>query len=295
VFLQQLTLLEGYDLAAMGHNSAEYIHTVIECAKLAFADREAYYGDPQFVKMPWDKLLSKQYAAERRKLVSARASMEDRPGLDIPVARIEPPKPTNDWPVLHAGDTTQLDAVDRFGNMISITPSGGWFSSSPVVPGLGFPLGTRGQMFWLDPAHPNCLEPGKRPRSTLTPSLVTRDGRPWMVFGTPGGDMQDQWTLQVFLNHVDFGMDVQEAIDAPSFHSAHFRSSFYPRQAEPGVVAMEGRISESVRKELEARGHIVQVRGDWVNGAALAIRFDADTGVICGGASPRSVSYAVGW
>ena len=295
VFLQQLTLLEGFDLASMGHNSAEYIHTVIECAKLAFADREAYYGDPQFVKMPWETLLSKQYAAERRRLVGERASMEDRPGLDIAVPKITPPEPSNDWPILHIGDTTQLDAIDRFGNMISTTPSGGWFSSSPVVPGLGFPLGTRGQMFWLDPSHPNCLEPGKRPRSTLTPSLVTKEGRPWMVFGTPGGDNQDQWTLQLFLNHVDFGMNVQEAIDAPSFHSGHFRSSFYPRGATPGLVVMEGRIPESVRQELEARGHKVQVNGDWVNGAALAIRFDADSGVISGAASPRSVSYCVGW
>jgi gamma-glutamyltranspeptidase/glutathione hydrolase len=295
VFLQQLTLLEGFDLAAMGHNSTEYIHTVIECAKLAFADREAYYGDPQFVKMPWDTLLSKQYAAERRKLVAERASMEDRPGLDIAVPRMEPPKPTSDWPILHIGDTTQLDAIDRFGNMISITPSGGWFSSSPVIPGLGFPLGTRGQMFWLDPAHPNCLEPGKRPRSTLTPSLVTKDGRPWMVFGTPGGDCQDQWTLQLFLNHVDFGMDIQEAIDAPTFHTGHLRNSFYPRGMQPGVMVVEGRIPESVRDELAARGHTVEVTGDWANGAALAIRFDADSGVISGAASPRSVSYCVGW
>jgi len=295
VFLQQLTLLEGFDLAAMGHNSPEYIHTVIECAKLAFADREAYYGDPQFVRMPWDRLLSKQYAAERRKLIAERASMEDRPGLDIAVPRMEPTEPTNDWPILHVGDTTQLDAIDRFGNMISITPSGGWFSSSPVVPGLGFPLGTRGQMFWLDPAHPNSLEPGKRPRSTLTPSLVTKDGRPWMVFGTPGGDNQDQWTLQLFLNHVDFGMDIQEAIDAPTFHSAHFRNSFYPRGVQPGVMVVEGRIPESVREQLAARGHKVEVTGDWANGAALAIRFDADSGVISGAASPRSVSYCVGW
>jgi gamma-glutamyltranspeptidase/glutathione hydrolase len=268
---------------------------VIECAKLAFADREAYYGDPQFVRMPWDRLLSKQYAAERRKLIGERASMEDRPGLNITVPRMEPPKPTSDWPVLHVGDTTQLDAIDRFGNMISITPSGGWFSSSPVVPGLGFPLGTRGQMFWLDPAHPNSLEPGKRPRSTLTPSLVTKLGRPWMVFGTPGGDSQDQWTLQLFLNHVDFGMDIQEAIDAPTFHSSHFRNSFYPRGAQPGVMVVEGRIPESVRERLTARGHKVEVTGDWANGAALAIRFDADSGVISGAASPRSVSYCVGW
>ncbi len=150
-------------------------------------------------------------------------------------------------------------------------------------------------MFVLDPAHPNCLAPGKRPRTTLTPSLVTREGRPWMVFGTPGGDCQDQWTLQFFLNYVDFGMDLQEAIDAPTFHSEHFRNSFYPRQARPGHMSVEARIPESVRGELEARGHIVDVLGDWVNGSVLGIRFDADTGLISGAASPRGVSYAVGW
>ncbi len=295
VFLQQLTLLEGFELAAMGHNNPDYIHTVIEAAKLAFADREAYYGDPEFVKVPLERLLSKEYAAERRRLIGERASMEDRPGLGMTSPRREPPRPSADWPVTHVGDTTQLDAIDRFGNMISITPSGGWFSSSPVVRGLGFPLGTRGQMFWLDPEHPNCLAPGKRPRSTLTPSLVTKEGRPWMVFGTPGGDMQDQWTLQVFLNHVEFGMNLQEAVDAPSFHSAHFRSSFYPREGEPGAVAVEGRIPQEVRKALEARGHIVHVSGDWQHGQALAIRFDADSGVISGAASPRGASYALGW
>jgi len=297
VFLQQLALLEGFDLKAMGHNTPEYIHTVIEAAKLAFADREAYYGDPEFVQVPLARLLSKQYAAERRQLIGERASLEDRPGLGGLAVAAAPARrsPDSTWPSIHAADTTQLDAVDRFGNMISITPSGGWFSSSPVVPGLGFPLGTRGQMFWLDPEHPNCLAPGKRPRSTLTPSLVTNDGRPWMVFGTPGGDNQDQWTLQLFLNHVDFGMNLQQAVDAPTFHSLHFRSSFYPRQARPGVMVVEGRISEDVRKALEARGHIVEAAGDWVNGEALAIRFDADTGVISGAASPRGVSYAVGW
>jgi gamma-glutamyltranspeptidase/glutathione hydrolase len=298
VFLQQLKLLEGFDLSRMGHNSPEYIHTVIEAAKLAFADREAYYGDPDFVEVPLDRLLSKQYAAERRELIDpAHAAMEDRPGggsasrfrararADGEVA----------WPTTEGGDTTQCDAVDRFGNMISITPSGGWFASSPVIPELGFPLGTRGQMFVLDPDHPNCLAPGKRPRSTLTPSLVTREGRPQMVFGTPGGDCQDQWTLQFFLNHVDFGMNLQEAIDAPTFHSLHFRNSFYRRAERPGVMAVEGRIGESVRRELEARGHTVEVVGEWANGSVLAVQFDGGRGLISGAASPRGPSYAMGW
>lgn len=298
VLLQQLKLLEGFDLAAMGHNSADYIHTVIECAKLSFADRNAYYGDPDFVEVPLARLLSSAYADERRKLVdAARASLEDRPGGDVTVARREPTPADRDphWPTTHGGDTTQCEAIDRWGNMISITPSGGWFMSSPVIPGLGFPLGTRGQMFELDPEHPNCLEPGKRPRSTLTPSLVTTDGRPWMTFGTPGGDCQDQWTLDAFLAHVDFGMDLQAAVDAPNFHSSHFRNSFYPRDAKPGHMVAEGRIPESVRKELEKRGHTVEVVGDWQNGSVLAIRFDADTGLISGAASPRGMSYAMGW
>jgi gamma-glutamyltranspeptidase/glutathione hydrolase len=302
VFLQQLALLEGFDLAAMGHNTSDYIHTVIECAKLAFADREAYYGDPQFVEVPLERLLSDQYAEERRRHVDPkRASLEDRPGGGTPaVGRgFHAPPPTAAdlpaWPIMDCGDTTQLDAVDRWGNMISITPSGGWFTASPVIPGLGFPLGTRGQMFMLDPAHPNSLQPGKRPRSTLTPSLVTKDGRPWMVFGTPGGDCQDQWTLQFLVNYVDFGMDLQEAIDAPTFHTMHFRNSFYPRQVRPGVMAVEGRIPESVRRELEARGHTVEAVGDWANGQVVAVRFDAETGLISGAASPRGVAYCVGW
>ncbi len=298
VFLQQLKLLEGFDLAAMGHNSADYIHTVIEAAKLAFADREAYYGDPDFVEVPLDRLLSEQYADERRRLIDPkRASLDDRPGGGAPSRRRECADERGGeahWPVHHGGDTTQCDAVDRFGNMISITPSGGWFHSSPVIPGLGFQLGTRAQMFVLDPEHPNCLAPGKQPRSTLTPSLVTKEGRPWMVFGTPGGDCQDQWTLQAFLNHVDFGMDLQEAIDAPNFHSEHFRNSFYPREERPGVMVVEGRIPEAVRKELRSRGHKVEVEGDWSGGSVLAIRFDADTGLISGAASPRGQSYAVG-
>ena len=298
VFLQQLNLLEEFDLAAMGHNSADYIHTVIEAAKLAFADREAYYGDPEFVDVPLARLLSNQYADERRRLIDPKqASLEDRPG-GLPASRHRPVSERRgkaEWPIMDCGDTTQLDAVDRFGNMISATPSGGWFSSSPVIPGLGFPLGTRGQMFVLDPSHANSLQPGKRPRSTLTPSLVTKDGKPHMVFGTRGGDCQDQWTLQFFLNHVDFGMDLQEAIDAPSFHTMHFRNSFYPRHSRPGVMAVEGRIPEQVRNELEARGHTVEVVGDWQNGSVLAIKFAPETGLISGAASPRGPSYAVGW
>ncbi len=299
-FLQQLALLEGYDLKAMGHNSAEYIHTWVECAKLAFADREAYYGDPDFDDVPLDVLLSKEYNDARRNLISAEASRELRPGLvhDNTLAHIQTVADVEEdhrYARLHANDTTHCDAIDQWGNMVAATPSGGWIQSSPVIPGLGFCLGTRGQMFYLNPKRPNALQPGKRPRTTLTPSIVTKDGQPYMAFGTPGGDQQDQWTLQFFLNVIDFDMDLQEAIDAPTVHTNHFPSSFYPRHAQPGRLVAEGRISEEVRKELEKRGHDVQVTGDWNNGRVLGIRINPH-GVIEGAASPRAmVAYAIGW
>jgi len=296
VFLQQLKLLEAYDLGAMEHNGVDYLHTLIECAKLAFADRNTHYGDPDFVAVPLDRLLSEAYADERRALIDPeRASLEECPGDVPPGRKRQPARTESDWPLIHTGDTTRCGAVDRSGNMISMTPSGAWFMSSPIVPGLGFPLGTRGEMFELDPAHPNSLQPRKRPRTTLTPSLVTKDGQPWMVFGTPGGDGQDQWTLQFFLNCVDFGMNLQEAIDQPTFLCEHFRGSFYPRSANPGQVAVEGRIPEQVRAALEARGHIVNVREDWVHGQVEGIRYDADSGLISAASSPRGVSYAMGW
>jgi len=293
VFLQQLNLLEGYDLASLGHNSAEYIHLLVEAAKLAFADRERYYADPDFVSVPLDILLSKEYAKERRALIDpGRASMELRPGnaaATTPVAKTGKPG-------VYIGDTTHLDAVDRWGNMLSATPSGGWFPSSPVIKDLGFPLGSRLQMFNLDPGHANSLAPGKRPRTTLTPSMVLKEGRPFMVFGTPGGDQQDQWTLQFFLNCIDFNMNLQEAADAPNFHTAHFPSSFYPHGALPGSVVVESRIKEEVISSLKSRGHEVLVTGDWSNGRVLGIQYDAVSGVISGAASPRlETGYAMGW
>jgi gamma-glutamyltranspeptidase/glutathione hydrolase len=293
VFLQQLNILEGYDLASMEHNSPEYIHLLIETAKLAFADREQYYGDPDFVDVPLDILLSKEYAAQRRKLIDPEnASMELRPG-NAPSKR---PREKEGGSDLHKGDTTHLDAVDQWGNMIAATPSGGWFKSSPVVEGLGFPLGSRMQMFYLDPDHANALEPGKRPRTTLTPSLVLKDGKPFMVFGTPGGDQQDQWTLQFFVNCVDFDMNMQAAVDAPTFHSSHFPASFFPHGAEPGNLSVESRIPESTISVLEARGHLVRVAGEWSHGRVLGIRYDADSGLMSGVASPRlETGYAMGW
>jgi len=295
VFLQQLNLLEGLDLAALGHNSADYIHTVVEAAKLAFADREAYYGDPEFDDVPLEVLLSKEYADRRRELINpTEASGDFRPG-DVgrgPLAY--DPSGARIAGADSAGDTTHLDVIDSAGNMFSATPSGGWLMSSPAVEGLGFPLGTRGQMFFLDPGRPNALQPGKRPRTTLTPSLALKDGRPFMAFGTPGGDMQDQWTLQFFLNVVDFGMDLQEAVEAPTFHTQHFPSSFYPRAMYPKRVVLEDRIPESVRDELGRRGHEIVVAGPWSNGRVLGIQIRG--GVMLGAASPRmETGYAAGW
>ncbi|HET8998215.1 MAG TPA: gamma-glutamyltransferase family protein [bacterium] len=299
VFLQQLALLDGFDLPALGHNSANYIHTIMEAAKLALADRERYYGDPEFVDVPVRGLLSKPYAAARRALIDPRVASRDlRPGDPYPFEGSERPAgtaPTRSrrWD----GGTTGARAIDAEGNMFSATPSGGWFRSSPIIPGLGFCLGTRGQMFWLDdPNHPGALRPRKRPRTTLSPSLVMQADRPSMVFGTPGGDQQDQWTLQFFLNVVDFGMDLQDAIDTPSFHTAHAPSSFYPRQARPGEVVVEGRIPREVVEDLEARGHTVRVVGDWSLNYTTAVAFDGARGLIEGAASSRGErNYALGW
>ncbi|MFQ6052918.1 MAG: gamma-glutamyltransferase family protein [Candidatus Bathyarchaeia archaeon] len=292
VLLQQLNLLEGFDLAAMGHNTVEYLHTWVECAKLAFADREQYYADPDYVDVPLGRLLSKSYAEGRRRLVDPEAaSMELRPG-GVPPIKLE----EKGGPGVQEGDTVHLEAVDGTGNMLSSTPSGAWIRTSPVIPGLGFCMGTRAQMLHLDPNHVERLEPGKRPSTTLTPSLVMRSGAPYMVFGTPGGDGQDQWSLQFFLNHVDFGMDIQLALDMPTVHTRHFPSSFWPHDAHPGVVHVEPRIPEGVREGLRRKGHKIVVDRPWSHGRCLAIRYDPETGVIFGGASPRTGDpYAIGW
>ncbi len=299
VFLQQLRILEGTDLRAMGHNSADYIHLVTEAAKLAFADREAFYADPDFVAVPVEALLSPRYAALRRELIdSRRASMDLRPGDPANMRALAgsavQPRP---W----GAGTTHVAAADRAGNLIAITASGGWIPSSPVIDDLGFPLGTRMQTFYLDERHPNAVAPRKRPRTTLTPSLAMRAGRPYLAFGTEGGDQQDQWTLQFFLNVVEFGMNIQEAIEAPKFSSAHFPSTFFPHSARPGVLRIESRIGESVRAELSARGHKVELRPPWCEGRVLAVEIDRQRGILAGGADPRGQiagpmpAQAVGW
>jgi gamma-glutamyltranspeptidase/glutathione hydrolase len=305
VLLQQLALLKGFALEDADPTSAEFIHTVVECAKLAFADRETFYGDPDFVDVPADVLLSDAYNDARRKLVTGAASLEQRPGV-IPgygkrldprvaggqriavgntgageptVGRLPRPQTTLDGALLDRngvmrGDTVHFDIIDRDGNMISSTPSGGWLQSSPVIPALGFCLGTRAQQFWLDESHPNALKPGKRPRTTLSPTLALRDGEPYLAWGSPGGDQQDQWTTQLFLRHVHCGMNLQESIDAPAWHSEHFPSSFWPREARPGVLVVEGRLPSETIMDLGRRGHKVEVADDWSEGRLTAASRD---------------------
>jgi gamma-glutamyltranspeptidase/glutathione hydrolase len=301
VFLQQLALLSGFDVRGLGQGSADYVHTLAEAAKLAFADREQYYGDPVFVDVPLAALVSDAYAGVRRPLIDPRrASLQQRPGdprRGRALLEGEPIFAARNW----GGGTVYVAAVDPARNMASFTPSGAWIPASPVIDGLGFPLGTRVQTFYLDPRHPNALVPGKRPRTTLTPTLVLRNGAPAMVFGTQGGDQQDQWTLQVFLNLVEFGMEVQEAIEAARFSSVHFPSSFFPHNASPGLLRVEGRIPPAVRDDLASRGHAVEVEDDWVAGDVLAIVVDTRRGCLRGGVDPRGEvsrrmpSYGIAW
>jgi gamma-glutamyltranspeptidase/glutathione hydrolase len=299
VFLQQLRLLEGFDLGAMGQASAEWVHTITECAKLAFADREAWYGDPDFADVPLAELLSRDYAEERRRLLADEASPELRPGS--PGGR-EPhlPQPVAQAPVAPGvgeptrGDTVHLDVVDRFGNMVSATPSGGWLWGAPVIPSLGFCLGTRAQMFWLEEGLANSLEPGKRPRTTLSPALAARGGEPYLALGTPGGDQQDQWTLHVFLAHVHHELDLQTAIDAPNHHTEAFPSSFYPRKTRPRHVAVEERAGRETIEGLRLRGHEVEESGPWTLGRVTAAGREPG-GILTAGANPRGrQGYAVG-
>ena len=291
VVLQQLALLKGFDLDGMDPTSPDFIHIVVEASKLAYADREAFYGDPAFVDVPMETLLSDAYNDDRRKLIDLqRASLDQRPGKvegyggvvklfradaqRLGVSASGAGEPTVGRVGQTNGDTVHFDIVDREGNMITATPSGGWLQSSPVIPELGFPLGTRGQMFWLEEGLPGSLEPGKRPRTTLTPTMAHRDGKPYMAWGSPGGDQQDQWITQMFLRHVHCGMNLQEAIDAPAWHSEHFPSSFWPRTARPGVLVLEGRVPAETARELRRRGHEVEMNDDWSEGRLTAATRD---------------------
>jgi gamma-glutamyltranspeptidase / glutathione hydrolase len=313
VFLQQLALLDGLCIDDAEPGSATLVHTITEAAKLAFADREAWYGDPRQSEVPLAALLSADYAAARRTLVGETASAELRPGApagtaprlpDYARAAFDPTatkgtglgEPTAagvSAPELGPGDTCHLDVADRFGNLVAATPSGGWLQSSPVIPSLGFCLGTRAQMFTLTPGFASTLAPGRRPRTTLSPGLALRDGEPYLAFGTPGGDQQDQWSLAFFLNHVVYGMNLQAAIDAPAFHTDHFPSSFYPRSSEPASLAIESRAGNEVVAALRARGHRVSIRPPWSLGRLSAVARSG--GFLYAAANPRGMQgYAVG-
>ncbi|WP_159619436.1 gamma-glutamyltransferase family protein [Ruania rhizosphaerae] len=308
VLLQQLAMLETFDLTEMP--TADLVHTVTEVAKLAFADREAWYGDPEHGDVPIEDLLSPDYAAERAQLVGTSASGELRPGSPggraprLPARVLAAMSDGGAWPdglatpgqgepTVARGDTCHLDVADRWGNVVAATPSGGWLQSSPTIPGLGFALGTRAQMFWLEQGLPSSLVPGARPRTTLSPGMLLGEGRV-LGFGTPGGDQQDQWTVPFLINHLVLGMGLQEAIDAPSWHSTHWPSSFAPRVAQPRGMRIEGRVGAEVVAELRRRGHEVDVAGEWSLGRLSAAGTGTD-GMLHAAANPRGMQgYAVG-
>jgi len=313
VFLQQLALLPD----AVDYATPEYLHLLVEGTKLAMADREAWYGDGTSITV--EDLLDPGYADQRRALIGETASYSLRPGhvlgrspklsslagvgvggpgTSAPAAGTGEPTVGPDGAT--RGDTCHLDVVDRWGNMVSATPSGGWLQSNPVIPELGFPLGTRLQMTWLEPGLPSSLAPGRRPRTTLSPSLALRGGEPVMAFGTPGGDQQDQWSLHFFLavalrEHVAGGLDLQGAIDAPNWHTDSFPSSFHPRAMDPGSLVVESRVGLRTIDELRRRGHALTVAQPWTEGRLSAVARDPDTGILLAAANPRGMQgYAAG-
>jgi gamma-glutamyltranspeptidase / glutathione hydrolase len=327
--LQQLALLKGFGLDGVDVTGPDFVHLVTEAAKLAFADRDTFLGDPDFVDVPLDVMLSDAYNDERRKLIGKTASMEQRPGV-IPgrgkamathvsdgqrqavsafgvgeptvgdIQRVntghgagETGKSERGTADVMRGDTVHYDVIDKHGNMIAATPSGGWLQSSPIIPELGFCLGSRAQMFVLDADHPSALGEGRRPRTTLSPTMALKDGKPYLAWGSPGGDQQDQWIPQMFLRHVHANMNLQEAIDAPAFHTEHFPQSFWPRKARPGVVVVESRFPEATIAELKQRGHKVEVGGPWSEGRLVAASKEGP--ILKAAANPRGMQgYAVG-
>jgi gamma-glutamyltranspeptidase/glutathione hydrolase len=285
VMIEALNILEGYDLKAMGHNSPQYLHTVLEAVKLAFADRDRYYGDPKFSKIPEETLLSKSYAAERRKLIDPEhASMESRPGN---LGASAPP--TGGSGKEDARDTTCVDAIDHWGNGFSATPSGAWLPSL-IAGDTGIPLSIRGDSFVLTPGHANQIAPGKRPRVTLSPMIVTKDGELYLTMSTPGGDNQDQALLQVLLNILEFGMTPQQAVEVPRFQTEHFYTSFAFHQFVPGRVSLEGRMATATARALESMGHKVQIGGDWSNASSPVVILTKG-GALHGGSDPRRGRY----
>ncbi len=311
LLLQALLILAEFDDADLDPQTVLGAHHIVEALKLAFADRDAYYGDPDTEAgeppVPLDTLLSQSYAAQRRTLITDDASYEVRPGA-VPGYRPYRPllraegsmsagsgEPTVTADGQTRGDTCHLDVVDRWGNMISATPSGGWLQSSPHIPELGFCLGTRLQMNWLNPRAPSALRPGRRPRTTLTPTLLLRDGVPVSVLGTPGGDQQEQWQLVYLLRTLVGGYTPQQAIDAPTLHTIARVDSFWPRTWSAGGVVVEDRLGEDVIAGLISRGHRVVRGGDWTLGRLSAVLRDPETGVLSAAANSRGQQgYAVG-
>jgi len=302
--------LKGLGLGGLDPNGAEFVHLTIEAMKLAFADREIYYGDPDFSEVPIQHLLSGEYNDHRRSLISEHAAQELNPGYVAgfeairtaglqELAKNSPTENAVYEPTMAhlneaRGDTVHLDIIDRHGNIVSATPSGGWFQSSPTIPALGFSMNSRAQMMWLQPGLPSSLAPNKRPRTTLTPSIASFEGQHWLSFGTPGGDQQDQWQLAFFLRHVHHGYNLQEAIDAPMFHSEHFPSSFHPRGRAPGAMMLEAAFPEATIAELRARGHKVTVAPEWSVGRVTAAS-RAKSGMLKAAATPRLMqAYAIG-
>src|SRR2546428_5446532 len=304
VLLQTLNILEGVDLKAFGTNSADYIHHVHEAIKLAYADRNAYYGDPAFTQVPIAGLLSKPYAAERRALIGPQASLEHRvgdpfrfdPSVKPPAVRYTPHSQGLKTPTT-AGDTTCVDVVDKDGNLFSATPSSGWLLGGAFVAGdTGVPLSNRMTVFDLDPLSPNVLAGGKRPRTTLTPTLVLKAGKPFLALSTPGGDSQDQQILNVLLQMIVFGKDVQEAIEAPRVNSLHPFGSFDTHPSEPGVLEIEDRVPPAGRDPLLARGHKLKVRPTYgLSTGVVAVGVDPANGTLRGGADVRRERYIFGW
>jgi len=291
VLLEMFNLLESYDLKSMKHNSPEYLHTLVEAAKLAFADRDMYYGDPKFSKIPEETLLSKNYAADRRKLIDPEhASMESRPGV---VGDRVIPMPPKQIASIQVNDTTCVDVVDRLGNVYSATPSGAWLPA--VIAGdTGIAFGSRLQTLLTVPGHPNVIEAGKRPRVTLSPTLVLKDGKPVYAISTPGADNQDQALLQVILNMIVFNMTPQEAVEAPRFQTEAFYSSFAMHEFIPGKLNLESRIPKATADKLSSLGHIVTVTGPWSNASSPIVIKIADSGVREGGADPRRGRFIYG-
>lgn len=301
VTLQTLRILEGIDLRAMGHNSVDYLHTVVEALKLAFADRHAYYGDPDFVDVPMKGLLDAAYGTGRRQSIDPYRANTEMPAPGDPWSYQGGARPQSKYkhpePLAAVGerDTSYICAVDRWGNAFSATPSDG-IGGSPIVPGLGFVISARGSQTWLDPDHPCALEPGKRPRLTPNPAMAFKDGKLWMPFGTPSGDVQCQSMVQLFLNVTEFGMDVQQAIEQPRVSSMSFPNSFWPHPYYPGLLGVEGRIDGETITELEKRGHQVEVWDDWTPrmGSLSAIQVDRERGALFCGADLRRDGYAMG-